>query len=129
MLAYWASAGKHAFPSLKHVAQQVFGNQASAASVERDFSGCGNLLVPKRSRIETYWVEMVMFLKANFSCIPEYKDVPQISSKDIRKCLPARFDGKSEDLLAAENALDPLADNTCSADGDMDLDHEEKEKP
>ena len=50
----------------------------SGAQVERDFSVCGNLLVPNRSRIETYWVEMVMFLKANYEHIPEYGDIPMI---------------------------------------------------
>ena len=35
---------------------------ADAPTVERDFSACGNLLVPNRSRIDTYWVEMCMFL-------------------------------------------------------------------
>ena len=51
----------------------TFGNQATAAEVERDFSACGNLLGPNRSRIETYWVEMVMFLKANYEHIPSLR--------------------------------------------------------
>ena len=75
------------------VAQQVFGNQASASQVERDFSGCGILLVPNRSRIDTYWVEMVIFLYVNFEHIPALKDKPMIAAKDIRACLPARFTG------------------------------------
>ena len=45
------------FAYLAPVTQQVFGNQAGAAQVERDFSCCGNLLVPNRSRNDTYWVE------------------------------------------------------------------------
>ena len=75
------------------VAQQVFGNQASASQVERDFSGCDILLVPNRSRIDTYWVEMVIFLYVNFEHIPALKDKPMIAAKDIRACLPARFTG------------------------------------
>ena len=72
-LTRWASKGKLMFPHLAPVAQQVFGNQAAAAAqIERDSSGCGNLLVPNRSRIETYWVDMVMFLEGNVQHIPAY---------------------------------------------------------
>lgn len=108
MLPWWASHGKLLYPCLAPVAQQVLGNQAAAAQIERDFSGCGNLIVPSRSRIETYWVEMVMFLKGNFENIPAYGDIPMIASKDIRSCLPARFNGEDEELVAAEAALDEL---------------------
>ena len=121
MLTYWAKKGKHAFPFLTPVAQQIFGNQASASQVERDFSGCGNLLVPNRSRIETYWVEMVMFLKANYSSIPAYKDIPQIASEDIRNHLPARFDGQDKDLLDAEASIDPLVNNAPPTPSGMDI--------
>ena len=58
-----------------------------------------------------YWVEMVMFLKANYSSIPAYKDIPQIASEDIRNHLPARFDGQDKDLLDAEASIDPLVNN------------------
>ena len=103
------------FPYLAPVAQQVFGNQASASQVERDFSGCGILLVPNRSRIDTYWVEMVMFLYVNFEHIPAFKDIPMIAAKDIRACLPARFTGGDDDLAAAEAAFD-VVNNTANSD-------------
>ena len=121
VLTYWAKKGKHTFPLLTPVAQQTFGNQASASQVERDFSGCGNLLVPNRSRIETYWVEMVMFLKANYSSIPAYKDIPQIASEDIRNHLPARFDGQDKDLLDAEASIDPLVNNAPPTPSGIDI--------
>ena len=54
-----------------------------------------------------------MFLNANFSCIPDYDDIPNIASKDIRKCLPAKFSGKNDDLLKAEmsNTTPPQEDD------------------
>ena len=70
MLSWWGHTCKIKFPYLAPVAQQVFGNQATAAQVERDFSACGNILVPNRSRIDSYWVEMVVFLKANYETSP-----------------------------------------------------------
>ncbi|CAN0008145.1 unnamed protein product [Pylaiella littoralis] len=103
------------FPYLAPVAQQVFGNQASASQVERDFSGCGSLLTPNRSRIDTYWVEMVMFLYVNSEHTPALKDIPVIATKDIRSCLPARFTGGDDDVAAAEAAFDFL-NNTDTSD-------------
>lgn len=108
VLAWWATKGKHQFRTLAPVAQQVFGNQASAAQIGCDLSGCGHLLTPSRSRMDTYWVEMVMFLKANFEHIPAYGSIPKIAPKDIRSCLPARFTGRDEDLVAAEDVFDRL---------------------
>jgi len=78
------------FPFLAPVAQQVFGNQAGAAQVERDFSKCANLLTRHRSRVDTYWVEMIMFLNANFKHIPDFQQIPVIADADITKALPAR---------------------------------------
>lgn len=85
--------GKIKFLYLAPVAQHVFGNQAIAAQVERDFSACGDLLVANPSRIDSYWVEMVMFFKVNYEHIPVYGEIPMISSNYIRACIPARLNG------------------------------------
>ena len=68
-----------------------------------------------------YWVEMVMFLKANYSSIPAYKDIPQIASEDIRNHLPARFDGQDKDLLDAEASIDPLVNNAPPTPSGIDI--------
>lgn len=117
VLQYWAQSGKHAFPTLAPVAQQVFGNQASAAQIEREFSGAGALLTPNRSRIDTYWVEMILFLKANFEHIPEYSAIPKIVAADIPKCFPQRFSAKDNELLKAEAAIDPLKNTAIPPEG------------
>ena len=57
---------------------------ADTPTVERDFSACGILLVPSRSRIDTYWAGMMMFLKANFGHNPDYGAIPMIAAKDIQ---------------------------------------------
>lgn len=121
VLHWWGRTGKNMFPYLAPVAQQVFGNQAAAAQVERDFSACGNLLVPNRSRIDTYWVEMVMFLKANFEQIPALREIPMIAAKNIRACLPARFHGHDSDLMAAEAKFDVLTNTTNPTADDIGL--------
>ena len=60
-----------------------------------------------------------MFLKGNYKYIPDYKDIPNIDSKDIRKCLPAKFSVKNDDLLKAEMALDPLSNTTPPQEDDI----------
>lgn len=121
MLIYWESTGEHAFPSLNHFAQQTIGNQASAAQVDRNFSGYGNNLVPNRSSIDMNWVGMVLFHNANSRFIPASKDIFQVVSIDIRKCHPARFNGKNRALLAAKAAIDPLVNRTPTTEDGMDL--------
>ena len=118
MLAWWRLRGQKIFPFLAPVAQQVLGSQAAAAQGDRDLSGYGNLLVPNRSRVDTYWVEMVMFLRENLEHIPAWKDVPAISAKGVRACLPERFHGRDPGLVAAEAAFDVLSNTSHpAADG------------
>lgn len=123
-LNYWQETGNHAFPVLRHVAQQVFGNQASAARIARDFSGVEQLLRGRRSRLDTYWVEMLMFLHLNFDIIPPY--IPSIPSKEIRTFLPMWFNEADEELRAAENEIDPVEDDD---DGDGLVEEYEEEAP
>ena len=80
-----------------------------------------NVSVQYNGGLETYWVEMVMFLKANYSSIPAYKDIPQIASEDIRNHLPARFDGQDKDLLDAEASIDPLVNNAPPTPSGIDI--------
>ena len=117
MLQYWKDTGKDHFPTLRSVAQQVFGNQATAAKVDRDFSDAGKLLDAPRSRVDTYWVEMMMFLKANYDQIP--LTVPKIAPADIRKYLPSRFSGNDPHLAAAESVVDPVGDSLPCPEGGM----------
>lgn len=116
VLPWWQQKGRKMFPYLAPVAQQVFGNQSSAPQVERDFSGCGVLLPPNRSRIDTYWVEMVMFLHVNYEHVPALNDIPSIAAKDIGACLPARFTGGDDDLAAAEAAFDVVNNTATNSD-------------
>lgn len=118
ILPWWRQTGRKTFPYLSPVAQQVLGNQAGASQVERDFSSCANLLTRNRSRIDTYWVEMMMFLHSNLKRIPDFKDIPVIAAADIHKCLPPRFKGGDADLAAAEAAFDVISNTTA---GDVGL--------
>ena len=102
----------------------VFGNQAAAVQVKRNLSGCGNLLKPNRSRIDTYWVDMVMFLKANYEHIPEHEDIPMVAAKDIRAYLSEWFTGEDTDIAAAEDAFDVLINAAAPTAGDMSFDED-----
>lgn len=111
VLTWWRRTGQKMFPYLAPAAQQVFGNQAAVGRVDCDFfsDGYGDLLVPNKSRVDTYWVEISMFLKENFERIPALKDIPAIAAKDARASLPARFHGRDADLMAADTASDVLS--------------------
>ncbi|CAM9580931.1 unnamed protein product [Scytosiphon promiscuus] len=114
-LDYWAKDGRRAFSILRHVARQVFGMQASAARIEHDFSGAGQLLSGRRSRLDTHWVEMLLFLHASFDRIPAY--IPAIPRGKIRDCLPTHFRELDSELVLAENVIDPVE---TSADAFID---------
>ena len=58
-----------------------------------------------------------MLLKANYEHIPEDGDIPMISTNDIRVYIPARFNGRDTDLLAAEAAFDVLENTLIHPDG------------
>lgn len=76
MLPWRRHTGKHKFIYLASVAQQMFGNQGAAVQVDRDVGACGNLLVPNRSRIDMYWVELVIPRDQLCEHIPEYGTSP-----------------------------------------------------
>ena len=124
VLGWWGRLGKLESLYLALVVKQVFGNQAAAAQVERDFSRCGNLLKPNRSRMDTYWVEMVMFLKANYEHIPDHENIPMVAAKNIRACLPERFSGKDIDLVVAKAAFDVLTDTAAPSARGIGLDED-----
>ncbi|KAL7686218.1 hypothetical protein Plhal304r1_c027g0089381 [Plasmopara halstedii] len=58
----------------------IFGNPASAAGIERDFGIAGVLLNPRRTNLDTFVVEMILFLYINGEHIP-WNDIPHIDSK------------------------------------------------
>ena len=63
-----------------------------------------------------------MFVQANFEHIPDYGAIPMIAAKDVRACLPARFNGKDAYLVAAEAAFDVLNNPAASTTQDMGMD-------
>ena len=112
---FWRDWGRKHFTHMSYIAQQVIGHQASSAQIERDFSAAGRLLSGRRSRMDSNWAEMQLFLNANFERIPH--EIPSISSKSIRKHLPKSFTARDDDLAAAEQFLDPLDVDNDTDDG------------
>ena len=73
---------------LYKVVQAVLGHLASAASIERDFSRSGILITGRRSSIEATFLEMILFLAANYELIPP--TIPAICRADINSYVPKR---------------------------------------
>ena len=98
-LVFWSGSAKTQFPKLWRVAQQVYGNQASAAQIEREFGGAGQLLTSRSSREDSMYIEMMLFLHLNFKQIPQ--QVPSVKSKTLNNLLPKRFTGSNEEFEKA----------------------------
>ncbi|CAM9657829.1 unnamed protein product [Sphacelaria rigidula] len=105
-LRYWARQEKIQFILLRSVAQQAFGNQASAAQIERDFGGAGQLLSSRRSRLDGFYVEMLLFLHLNFAKIPIAK--PAFTTASMPSFNPKRFTGSDPELREANDFIDPI---------------------
>ena len=78
--------------------------------------------VSKRHGMNTRWVEMVMFPKANFEHNPAYGAIPMIAPNNIRSYLPARFTGQDADLVASEATVELLNNTAASTADGMALD-------
>ena len=88
------------YPHLSVVARSILGHPASSAQIERDPGTAGRLLRPERNRLDTAFVDMVLFLKANTDHIPP--KIPEINpgfEKNPLSRLPQRFDGDPEKEL------------------------------
>lgn len=72
---------------LRNDAQQVFGDLAFGAQIERDFDGAGQLLSSRKSRTDILYVEILLPLRLKFDNIPHY--VPAIKSTAIQE-LPTK---------------------------------------
>lgn len=105
-LKYWGRTGKYTFRLLRPVAQQTYGNQAATAQIDRDVTGAGQLLAGRKSRMDSYYIEMMLLLHLNFGRIPAH--VPPITVRSLPSLLPKRFTGRDPELQAAEDYLDPV---------------------
>ena len=113
---------------LYKVVQAVLGHLASAASIERDFSRSGILITGRRSSIEATFLEMILFLAANYELIPP--TVPAIRRADINsyvpKCLSDLRSFKTVNVLSNSGYDDDADDfEELGDDGDTGGDNEE----
>lgn len=120
----WASKDmKQEYPLLAAVAQSVFGSPASAAAIERDFGIAAIMLTNKRSLTDAAFVEMMLFLRANFELIPEPGCIPEISAENIKATIPSRL-RTMEDIKAVEQLSQYTKQVRASVltDSDVDVD-------
>ena len=124
VLRWWGRSGKLKFPYLAPAAQQVlvFGNQAAAAQVQRDFSGA----------VISSHLTGVRHIPGGDDDVPEGKlrahsrargyphgrceGYPRISSRVVHR--------KYTVLVAAEVAIDVLTNAAASTAGEMSFDED-----
>ncbi|CAM9698989.1 unnamed protein product, partial [Sphacelaria rigidula] len=103
-LRYWVRQGKIRFRLLRSVAQQTFGNRASAGQIERDFGGAGQHLSSRRSRLNGFHVDMLLFLHLNLAKVSAA--VPAFTTASIPSFILKRFTGVDPELCEANDSID-----------------------
>ena len=72
---WWAQNEKY-FPNIAILAQRYLSVPAASAASERMFSDAGNLMGPKRTRMNPELFKRIIFLKRNFSMLPSIHPPP-----------------------------------------------------
>ncbi|CAM9933951.1 unnamed protein product, partial [Sphacelaria rigidula] len=86
---YWASEGSQKFLNTARAARVLLSVPASSAVLERDFSTAGRLITASRSRIDSTYVQMVLFLNGSRDVIPD--ETPVLSDTQSRVAIPRRL--------------------------------------
>ena len=86
ILQYW-HANEKQFPSLAKVVKKYMCIQASSSSSERTFSASGNIVTPKRNKLDPKNVNLLVYLKENLGKIK----IPKLPPK------PAKEGSEDED--------------------------------
>lgn len=104
---------RYSHPSV--VSRSIIGHQASSARTERCFGTAGRPLRPERNRLDTTFVDMVVFLRAYTDHIPpKISEISPVVEKKLLSRMPQRFEGNSEKKL--------LGFNATAQDGDEEID-------
>lgn len=74
----WWQAMSHRYPNISVVAQSIPEHTGSSTQIEMDFIMARRLLSDRRSRIDTAFVDMSLFLNLNFEELPA--TVPKMDS-------------------------------------------------
>ena len=100
VLEYW-HVNEHPFPLLARVVKKYFCIQASSSSCERTFSTSGNIVTPKRNKLDPKNVHMLVYLMANLGKVELPKQPAKVEDKkkaeDKEK---AAADEADDDVLA-----------------------------
>jgi hypothetical protein len=96
--------------------------QASAAGMERDFCPAGRLLTGTRSTFDQQNVDMTLFCKISYDCIPNF--IPEIATSDINDYKPAKYDDETIDYISfgyfEQSFYDPPDDASGHSGSDVD---------
>ncbi|KAI0563547.1 hypothetical protein FGB62_37g07 [Gracilaria domingensis] len=104
-------ARESGYPNLSQVAKAVLAHPASSAQIERDFGTAGALLTSTKSRLDSAFVDITLFLHCNMDSIPA--SVPTIPDGDWQSQIPKR-------LTAADELAANLLDDAMNVSGLVD---------
>ncbi|RLN94181.1 hypothetical protein BBJ28_00027084, partial [Nothophytophthora sp. Chile5] len=126
VLAYWhRQSDEGTFRLLPLVARVVYSMPASSAQIERDFGMAGRMVVPHRSSLAPYNIDMSTFL----NCNREYCDItqcPKLSADTASERIPSNM------MVSMERELDDdfgsLAYFFSSTSIELGLDDDEEDR-
>ncbi|RLN21641.1 hypothetical protein BBJ28_00026501 [Nothophytophthora sp. Chile5] len=125
VLAYWHRQSEEGtFRLLPLVARVVYSMPASSAQIERDFGMAGQMVVPHRSSLAPYNIDMSTFL----NCNRDYCNItqcPKLSAETASERIPSNM------MVSMERELDDdfgsLTDFFSSTSIELGLDDEEED--
>ena len=94
ILEFWRVNEKQ-FPSLAKVVKKYFCIQASSSSSERTFSASGNIVTPRRNKLDPENVNLLVYLKENLGKIK----IPKIPPKEDKEDKEDQEDKEEDGVL------------------------------
>ena len=90
-LEWWGNEGRHKFPTISKAVRALLAVKASAGHMEQDFSLAGFIVSPKRSSLNSAYVDMTLVLKALAEeDVPRFEAVKRMSDDERKSAIPSR---------------------------------------
>ena len=103
-LEWWEKVGSVAFPLVGRAARALLTIRAAAAIIEVDFCLANHMVSPKRSSLDSAFVEMTLVLNSLGKLIPRPECVPKLTVAQAADAIPDRFG--DDEVIAAAVKLD-----------------------
>ena len=124
LLAWWKEIGARLFPLMSRVAQILLSAMAGTGVLENHFSSASNIVTNHRTAMSPNLLEMILFLKASITKIPE--SIPAFENEEqLKASIPRRLSDKAMQTSIMGLVAGRDGDYNGGEDSDEELDEEE----